>query len=114
MNCSVPFRAHMAMALYICIDVLGFLRINTQYEPRAPSSTSFVGGIHAFSFSAGVARSITPCAENSDVNLSHVVRAPLKYLTSNGLRYGRSSCLLWTAVITSGLSHSFPSIAPVL
>jgi hypothetical protein len=42
--------------------------------PRAPSLTSFVGGIHAKSFSPAVASSIRPPGAYSDMKFFHVYR----------------------------------------
>jgi len=56
----------------------------TWKDPRAPSLTSLVVGIHAWSFSSSVASSIKPPGAYSEVNHFQVSCAPLKNATSAG------------------------------
>ena len=103
----------MAWALYCSNVSCGCCHMRTWHEPSAPSLTSLVGGIHADSFSSAVASSIRPPGANSDINHFHVLDAPLKNATNNGVRWGSSGAIFCIVSKTFVDSHGFPSIAPI-
>ncbi len=78
----------------VTLHCWGCCRISFRNDPKAPSFSSLVAGIHARFRSLVVAASFRPPGANSDVKRVHISSAPVKNAIKNSFRYGRSRSLM--------------------
>src|SRR6266511_5045900 len=106
MNSCVLLRKNIANPLYPCIVNWGCCQISFWNDPKAPSFSSLVAGIHARSRSSVVDASIRPPGANSDVKRVQVSSSPVKNAIRSSSRYGRPRSLMDLKI--SGCCHSSP------